>query len=254
MIAGPGALETVSPLLEAFRGVGPLVGEAERDRVREAACARLDEALRRLARRVTRDVSEQQDAAQVVLMRLVRVGPRGQRAGDPDSDARLAGFLVQALKNAVSDQRPRHRTVDWETVGDRLAATDPLPDAAVAEAEHASIGRHAAQQTSALVAQLAAAAAAGMPSEAAATFNGDLAQLMALVDGRAALDAVVQAEAEATQASVATVKNRLYKRYQRVREHLLHAIDAQVASGALDEAQHVAVRFSVDRLRLRPKG
>jgi hypothetical protein len=53
------------------------------------------------------------EAVHTVLLRIVRVGPRGVRDGDPDSDAGVRGYLGQALKNAVRDLvRAQRRFVD----------------------------------------------------------------------------------------------------------------------------------------------
>ena len=116
-------------LLDAFRSIGPLVGSSQADEVRDAAAARLLETLYRLVSPLRMDRGVKDDVVQVVVTRLCRSGPRGVRAGDPESDEALERYLRRALWNALRDRAPRHVTIDWDAIQGMLISNEPSPAA-----------------------------------------------------------------------------------------------------------------------------
>jgi DNA-directed RNA polymerase specialized sigma24 family protein len=238
-------------LLDAFRSIGPLVGSSQADEVRDAAAARLLETLYRLVSPLRMDRGVKDDVVQVVVTRLCRSGPRGVRAGDPESDEALERYLRRALWNALRDRAPRHVTIDWDAIQGMLISNEPSP-AAVFEGK---ARQTRLDETRALLGRVIDDAVGDLGARAATGFRAAVAQLTAIADGREDLDAILETEMAATAAPAPpkVARDRLYKRYQRALEHIGDTIDRQTSEGRLTITQQDALRAAVDGLRLRPK-
>ena len=246
-------------LLDAFRVCGPRLGVPEVDKIREAAAARLLDELRVLARRLqgfNPDIRD--EAAQVVVVRLFKAGPRGTRHGDPESDASLRGYLLTALpmpratfypgghstrSRRASKRRPPIR---WAapTRRSRRRTRSRVP-------ESSGVGGG----TAARLDKVVRTTAAQQGDRAGKRFLGDRSsELTAIAEGRQPFDRLVAGEMAATGADPTTVKNRFYKRYSRALERIVATIAQLALDGAVSPSEQQALLAAMDRLRLRQDG
>jgi hypothetical protein len=243
-------------LLDAFRACGPLLGVPQVDGVRDAAAARLLRELRRLAaglRGFTPAIRD--DATQVVVMRLVRVGPRGLRQGDPQSDDGVRGYLLTALRNAARDLLPHPALGQLSPGVERRAATSNPGPAEHLDEEIEKAGLQGlledARRRLGEVITLAAEALEGPARE---RFLSAIAELTDVAEGRRAFDGIVDDEIVRTGAAPRAAKNRLYKRYSRALERVVEAIERLARTGAIGYPEQQALLAAMDWLRLRPGG
>jgi hypothetical protein len=241
-------------LLEAFRQCGPRLGVPEIDAIREAAATRLLDELRRLARRMegfNPDIRD--EAAQVVMIRLFKAGPRGTRHDDPDTDERLRGWLVTAIRNASRDLLPK-RAFDEITTTIEGGATNPVgrPDHQLEAQDRESRAHHLAAEATARLRDVVGVTAAELGGAAGERFLATVEELSAIAEGRLSFDRLVEAELAATGATSVTVRNRFYKRYSRALERVVDRIAQSRAAGTLASAQEeAALLAALDQLRLR---
>jgi hypothetical protein len=237
-------------LLEAFRAFGPCLGIVEVDRSREAAAACLLQELRAVARRTGFPAAVRDDAIQIVLARLCRVGPRGLRHGDPATSGEVRGYLTRAVQRAARDLVWRERQRPLEPERARTLAgsdPDPLETAALAEA----LALLDAVEVS--LAEVVRVAAQGLRDVGRERFLGAVDELRAIADGREDFDRLVGAQT-ASGADTTTAANRLYQRYSRALRRLVRTVDAQARAGLLSETERRLLRLAIDRLRLRHGG
>jgi hypothetical protein len=100
-------------LVEAFQEFGPGVdGDTESISRQHEATTLILEALNEVCGNVRMEKADLlEEAKQTTLLRLVQVGPRGVREGDPADDEAVKGYLGQALKN---NQRSSFKKIQRE--------------------------------------------------------------------------------------------------------------------------------------------
>jgi DNA-directed RNA polymerase specialized sigma24 family protein len=233
-------------LLEAFRQCGPLIGEPTTDAARNTAAETLHRTLNALAAGIGFDASIREEAIQVVLFRLARSGPRGVRAGDPDSDAAVRGYLKNAVRNAARDLLPKRTMISLEA-----STTDPIdggpnPDQALDLQEVQQLVEAAQDRFHRIVDHIAGSMGTG-----SANFRTTIAELEAIGDGAREFDDLVRQQMEATGDSRTTVRNRYYQRYARALRRLHEA--AEELEPDLTPLERQCFRGVVDRLRLQAK-
>jgi hypothetical protein len=233
-------------LLEAFRRCGPLIGEPGADATRNAAAAMLNGALQTLVAGIGFDASIREEAIQVVLFRLTRSGPRGLRAGDPDTDAAVRGYLKNAVKNAARDLLPRRNMVPIDAAAADPIDRGPMPDEVLDLQEIQQLVEAAHDRFRRIVDHVAESMGSG-----SANFRTTVAELEAIGDGAREFNDLVRQQMEATGDSRTTVRNRYYQRYARTLRRLHEAVEELEPD--LTSIERQCFRGVVDRLRLQAK-
>lgn len=249
-------------LLEAFQQVAPQTGSAGLDRARNEAARLLWAELRSLSwstsllRRMTED--ERQDAAAVVLLRLVQAGPRGQRYGDPDHDGGVRSFLRAALENAFKDvirSRAAQRTVSLDDAG--MQADPPAPDSATApdrELDRARAARDLDQAVRDLLDEVLPWLEERRRKNASARLRQTTQELLQLYRGSLSFAEVLQQAAgpagSSDPAALQRARYALYQQYHRAIETLLGAVDEMQKGQGLSEPRSRALRTILEELRL----
>ncbi|MBN1548390.1 MAG: hypothetical protein JW902_17200 [Syntrophaceae bacterium] len=91
-------------LLEAFREFGPCLGDPCVDERRNEAARLIHKELVFLISRLRSYDDEREDIIAKALLNLCKMGPRGERAGDPVDDTGVKRFLVRILVNLLIDK------------------------------------------------------------------------------------------------------------------------------------------------------
>jgi DNA-directed RNA polymerase specialized sigma24 family protein len=234
-------------LLEAFRECAPLVSDSECDAVRSNAWTLLYEELKNLCRRVSGPREDLDDAVAIVAIRLQQSGPRGIRPGDPDSDARVRGYLVNALKNAVHDLRA---PADQENIeaDDRgvsrfrdLNSPDPEEEAMTAQRLREE---EAARRK--LFDEIVPAVAGDLRSDAGEEFVRSVDLLRLLCEGDVTPEMWLRERGETPDK---VTLDAFYKRMSRARRRLAEGVDGHAAAGGYTAERTAALRAMVSRLR-----
>lgn len=179
-----------------------------------------------------------EDAAQVVLYRLIATGPRTDETGvplrdAPMTDAAVRAFLYVSLRRACLSMLPSktEEPVDPEHLesqpGHLMDFDTALVDYAAAEAR--------VQRFFALLTPMLAKAAV---------------ELREIAGGRLTVDEIVEKEAGARPGDRKKARDRRYKRYERVLSELHALVDNDSSLSSDDKRLHHRV---VDDLRVREK-
>lgn len=238
-------------LFDAFRALGPLVGQPEVDDIRNAAAGRVLHELQAIARRSRGARPDLEDAIQDTLRRLTQVGPRGVRATDPTTDEEVRNYLTRALhNNLITIERKQRAPLLAEP---RAEQPDPRPGPDVT-LDLAAQGRERDNARAQLEEIVRTIAARRSPS-AANSFLRTISQLRDIVARRTTVNDVVQTECTAAPgfADWRTARNGVDKRFARARKQLYKEISELRDQGALTVQRYLALRQLIDELRLREK-
>lgn len=231
-------------LLDAFRRVGPIVGvsPAEDEERREAAQLLLG-ALRQQSRPLWKEARGRndllEDAIQTVLARLIRVGPRGERANDPTDDRGVERWLRKALLRRLIDE-VRSRARESEAP----APAPPRADRPDVVAEGRIALENALQMASEVLQTHV------MPPVGSGV-GETLAELMTIAQGGTRFEDVVDAERERGGGTRGQARQRLYTRYSRALRAVAGQVAVSRAAGHIGEEQGMLVLGILDVLRLR---
>ena len=228
-------------LVTAFREIGSC--SIPPARIRNLAAVRIVAELEVIAPQVQARLrappDQRDDAVQIVGANLARTGPRGERPGDPDTDARVRAYLWTCVKNAILDLMKAHGpgsnpppgdipdptppvsgepTFDWDVVRDRLYR-DLLP--------------------------LIAPRPGPPRPDAFLKLIGDLRRVCrdrGLID--AEIDSGILASmTEPTEADRKRERNRLERAFSRARFKLLDGLRDLHATGRLQRAEYEALIY-----------
>lgn len=233
-------------LLEAFRWLGPNEGDAGDAQRGEAAALVLHE-LQRIVRRMSFAVEMHEDAVSHTLVNLLTGGNRTATALDCDTDARVAGFLYHAVRNAlIDDTRRRRRLHQFDDEVDQPKLRD---DSQSPEGE--LIGQQTLAIREAFFADVvpACAAAAYGRDRARRDFVEAVSQMQALASGALLLHEVQQ-QIEA-QSGQAVGENALHQRHSRARRVLGAYVESLARRGDVDPALVAEYRECVRFLQRR---
>lgn len=233
-------------LLEAFRVLGPNEGDAEDARRGEAGAVVLRE-LQRIVRRTSFAVEMHEDAVSHALINLLTGGNRTEAARACDTDARVAGFLHHALRNALIDETRRRRRL--HQFDDDVDPPSLRDDGQSPEGE--LIGRETLAIREAFFADVvpACAAAAYTRDRARHDFTEAVAQMQAIASGTLTL-AGLQA-ALAADAGLPVAENALHQRHSRARRELAAYVETLARRGDVDPALVAEYRECVRFLQRR---
>ncbi len=243
-------------LLQAFRTLGPLIGRPQVDQPRSGAARLLFQELQAFAAanaRLRRWSAEQRaDAVAIVLLRLVQVGPRAVRLGDPDSDEGVRRYLQVALHHACLDlDRSQHAA---ETVPIVPGAEPPAPNELDAEQlvdrSRALAMLQRAQRD--LRDVLIPWVMRGRRAAAARRLAETIDELVRIHAGEPQPDRAVARDGQAPR-DPKSLRRMRYARYQqahRALQALLQGVDQMQAAGALPESRCCALRAVIADLRL----
>jgi hypothetical protein len=230
-------------LLEAYRALGPTVGNDAIDRVRsEAARILLGEA-QRICRRLPFPDDLKEELPNRLLLKLVRGAVGGKRWRDPDSDGGVVGFLVKSLKRAALDEirrrQSRHKAEveSVEVTAQRSGATLSQEDAAEAEATWSQ-----------LMDEIVQGAAGVLPEAYQAGLVRAASEMLALAKGETTIEVVV---ARQDREPGAKSESAVYQQHHRARARLLSHIDQLHASGELTPERAEHLRNAVRSLKRR---
>lgn len=216
-------------LLEAFRLLGPNEGDADDLRRGDAADLLLRE-LQRIVRRTSFPVELHEDAVSHALVNLLTGGNRTDAARACDTDARVAGFLHHALRNALIDETRRRRRVhqfDDEVDQPRLRDEGHSPEGELLAREVVALREAFFTDVVA-----ACATAAYARPRARADFLEAVRQMRAL-----ATDAITLPELQAEIARTTgrpVAENALHQRHSRARRELAAYVEAAARQGDVD--------------------
>lgn len=233
-------------LLEAFRLLGPNEGDAEDLRRGDAAGVVLHE-LQRIVRRTSFPVEMHEDAVSHALVNLLTGGNRTEAARACDTDARVAGFLHHALRNALIDETRRKR---------RLHQFDDDVDQPMLRDDRHSpegelIGRQTVEIRRAFFAEVVPACAAAVYTRASARrdFTEAVSQMYALATGALTLTGLQAAIAAESGRPVA--ENALHQRHSRARRELAAYVEGLSRRGDVDAVLVAEYRECVRFLQRR---
>jgi len=216
-------------LLEAFRLLGPNEGDAEDARRADAADVVLRE-LQRMVRRTSFPVEMHEDAVSHALVNLLTGGNRTDAARACDTDARVAGFLHHALRNALIDETRRTRRL--HQFDDDLDQPMLRDDGQSPESE--LIGRQTLAMREVFFTKIvpACAAAAFTRERARADFRVAVTQMHALASGALTLTGLQ--EVIAAESGQPVAENALHQRHSRARRELAAYVESLARRGDVD--------------------
>lgn len=233
-------------LLDAFRRLGPNEGDADDAERGEAAGVLLRE-LQRIVRRTSFPVEMHEDAVGHALINLLTGGNRTEAARACDSDARVAGFLHHALRNALIDETRRTR---------RLHQLDDDLDQPMLRDERQSpegelIGRQTVELRETFFAEIvpACAAAAYAREGARSDFSAAVTQMRALASGGITLGGLQEALSAESGRPIA--ENALHQRHSRARRELAAYVEGLARRGDVDPGVIAEYRECVRFLQRR---
>jgi DNA-directed RNA polymerase specialized sigma24 family protein len=223
-------------LLEAFRTLAPVVGHptAAEQACLDTAGVMIHGALQRLSLRVLRGHQEADDIVQEVFCRLLQKGPRGDRAGDPVSDADVEGFLGTCLKNGLRD-RYRHQQRRPGSSLDDPARRPGLEGAIGGGGDDPFETALAAERRARLAEAEAILYGRALPDIARtrrdpASFAQTMHDIRDLSRGTLTMPAIVaRDQLDPTE----TTNNRLYQRHNRARREMLECLTTWLEMDAL---------------------
>ena len=220
-------------LLTAFRECGPCIGGPD-DLSRSAATEIVYEQLQELAKRLVPD-GLRDEAVHVVVIRVFRVGPRGIRDRDPDSDRAVKGYLGQALKNVALDLRKAQARVVENEV-----------ELAVMPAEAEPTWPQEALETArrCLFDACVPGCAATLRSDARSGFERVIEDRLAMARGLAVDEIVVRDRGELTQ----TARNAIYQTHSRTLRRLGAYVENYIATNRLSNIDAEALRIVFSEL------
>ena len=236
-------------LLDAFRELAPADGDDATIARRQEAAGVIFRELQLLAGRAWRgvDPADREDIASIVLIRLVQNGPRGVRAEDPASDDAVIGFLRQAIGNGLRDFWRRRRHLDSpEDFDSFVGGADPAEAAELVEAGHElEAARH--QLFEVIVPELA------LGSRSGAADVETVRQLREIAAERLSVTELLEAERgdEPDEAATRRARNRLDKRFGRVRKRIHDEINRLRDMGRVTEERARTLKAVLESLRLR---
>jgi hypothetical protein len=222
-------------LLQAFRGVAPLVGDPEVDGPRRAAMAVLYEKLRSMAGRDP----QLEDAPAVVLLRLQKNGPRtGERYDRYDSDEKVEWYLRRALTNhRIDGVRGDSRSQPFEE--DRAGAfVLPVRERGREPGDLARATRELRRAFARLFDEI-------LPSCKPATVNA-IETRRRVAEGRATFDGCV---AEASGEVTKQTRDAFYQRQSRAVRDLARTIEVYAVEQGLSSWETVALHVVFDGLK-----
>jgi len=140
---------SVVTLLDAFRSLGALIGDAGVDSERQRAADVLLPELTKLVRSLGFPHDLWDDAAAEAFCSLMTGGNRSNAAVDCDSDARVRQFLRKCLRNAMLDElrkRRRLTPLDSEKVDSEPASPEASPEQEASAWQEISLRTSAEQE------------------------------------------------------------------------------------------------------------
>jgi DNA-directed RNA polymerase specialized sigma24 family protein len=204
-------------LVEAFRQCGPLI-EEDSDGVRAQASRVLFEEIQRLSHFLP--VAVRDDAVQKVFLRVFRVGPRGIRDSDPDTESGVRGYLARSLRNVLKDEQRAHaRIADTEPPEQSV---DPVP----IEDRWLTDAIDGARQT--LNEICIPRCAESLRTDARPIFDRVISDRRAMTNGQLTLDdVVIRSRGELTRVNRNAVHQEQSRALKRLGEFMEHYISAQ---------------------------
>lgn len=188
--------------------------------------------------------SDRDNVIQDVLYRLLRAGPRGQRHGDPTDDSGVRRWLRRAVRNGRNDRwrRQRHETTvesgAYRRALDHAALAQPTTQPqhlARARALLAAAREHLEDHMLPAIAAMKEHRSPG----AGERFSANIGELRQAVLQGVPVSALVERGLQAEGGAVTAARSRsrraaLDKRFQRLREPILAAIEADHTAGVID--------------------
>jgi DNA-directed RNA polymerase specialized sigma24 family protein len=215
-------------LLEAFRCCGPCSGGAD-DSVRTEAAALLYDELRLLRIGGGND-PDRDDDVHVVMVRLLKAGPRGVRADDPDSDERVRSYLKRAVRNAGRDRARSARRFtddDVESLPREVPAKEPFEPEAISRAR------------TVLFEVCIPRCAAGLRKDARANFERAIAERKEMSEHGVSFVSIVERQGVNDQRG----RNMVYKQHSRALTRLGNYVERYIADEGLAHTDAEALRI-----------
>jgi hypothetical protein len=244
----------ITSLVEAFRDLGPTIGEPQVDAVRSAAARQILEELRRIAGRGQPDQHLRDEAVSLILLRLVQRSHRNRLPDRiPASDEEVRAYLRAAFRNNLNEVR-RSQGVDVS-----LDVVLEEPDASREPADILDHGRAKGELSEArreLFDVIVPAVAARKRRDGRDTFLVTIEELCAISDGRRSVDNLVKAELQGKEVLRDSPEwrrgmNKIHKRFSRVLRDIVTEIHVLRKRGTIGEMRYQALRVTVDEIRLR---
>jgi DNA-directed RNA polymerase specialized sigma24 family protein len=240
-------------LLEAYRTIGPLVGDWIVDQQRCEAGRILLEEAQRICRRLRYPDDVKEDLPGKMCLKLLAGAVGGKAWRDPDSDSAVVGWLTTSLRNLAVDELRRrgqieevpHDDAEHETA--RRRRTEPsvsghqTTEEEAREAEAEATWRH-------LIDELVPEIACLLPPSRREAFQRSVSEMLALAKEQQTMADVVSAQGKKPDSRTEAA---VYQQHHRARARLLGYIDdlethAQVSP---ERAEHL--RNAVRSLRRR---
>ena len=235
-------------LLEAFRSLGTLIGDAGVDSDRQRAGDVLLPELTKLVRGLgfSRDLWE--DAVAEAFCSLMTGGNRSNAAVGCDSDVRVRQFLRTCLRNTMLDElRKRRRLTPLDTEN---GYSEPVSPEASPEEEASALQeiqlRATAEQE--FYDRVVPAVASSLRPSAGRDLVQAVEHMRALAAGDKEFCAVVL---EATGRNDGPAQTAVHQRHSRTRRRLLEYIESLECAGDVSVDRVRALRWCVSRLQRR---
>jgi hypothetical protein len=244
----------MTSLVEAFRDLGPTIGEPQVDAVRSAAARQILEELKRIAGPGRPDQHLRDEAVSLILLRLVQRSHRNRLPDRmPASDEEVRAYLRTAFRNNLNEVR-RSRGLDVS-----LDAVLEEPDEGGEPAEileHRRARGELSEARRELFDVIVPTVAARKRRDGRDTFLVAIGELRAISEGRRSVDDLVKAELQGEAVLRERPEwrrgmNNVHKRFSRVLKDLVTEIDVLRKRGAIGEMRYHALRVTVDEIRLR---
>jgi DNA-directed RNA polymerase specialized sigma24 family protein len=236
-------------LVDAFREIAPVEGDASTQARRREAAGLVFEELQSIAEKIWTglDVEERRDAAAKVLVRLMNNGPRRERADDPDTEKKVRAYLWKCVENGLKDFLRRSRRVDlpenFDPIDPAIATEDEASHREARERLHGA----ATELFESIIPRLARETRVGQ------ALGETVDQLRQIRAGTLTVSSLVESEiaAKPEPRDARRVRNRLDQRFSRAFARISGEIDRLERQGDCSLKQAQALRVVLDGLRLR---
>jgi len=235
-------------LIDAFRSLGCLTGDAEMDAARQTAAALVLPELQRLVRGLGFPIDLTDDAVAVAFCNLMTGGNRSNNALACDSDARVRAFLKECLRNALLDELRKTKRIDQldpVLVGSSLESQDASPEEAAMARQEVEMRRLAEEE---LYARILPALSASIRPAAGRDLTQAIEHMRAMAAGEKDFGTVV---VEAVGKNDESAQSAVHQRHSRARRRLVEFIEHLEAAGEISQDRARALRWCVSRLQRR---
>ncbi len=228
-------------LIEAYRNLGPIVGDAQLDAVRSEAAATILGAVRAASRPLRFPVEVKEEAEARVVLKLVQRAVNGAKWNDPDTDGAVRAWLHRCLYNeGVSLLRQRDQQLP-EGGEHGLPEPHAAPDESASDELAAAVWHQ-------LEHEVLPSAAASMRGQAGEGLARAFHEMRALALGQASIAGVVEASGKPPGAASEAA---VHKQHQRARDRLLSQVEAMEARAEVERQRAEHLRNAVRSLRRR---